>query len=118
MPALLWNLYIDLIKNSNELTVWLTSSNLRSWNFGTLSQYTDINVYRKILAFISTLILSSDFKYLGLLLIFVILIIRKESIFVFGLPFIFINLYYVHDYYFLAVVPFLIYFLIKSTNSF
>lgn len=116
IPTLIWNLYIDSIKNSNVLTVWLTSSNLRTWNFGTLSQYTDINVYRKIFAYLSTLILSSDLKYLGLLLIFIILIIRKESIFVFVLPFIFINLYYVHDYYFLAVVPFLIYFLIKSTN--
>ena len=117
-PALLWNIYIDLIKNSNELTIWLTSSNLRSWNFGRISQYTDINVLRKILSFLSTLILSSDFKYLGLLLILVIFIIRKESIFALGIPFVFINLYYSHDYYYLAVIPFLIYFLIKSSNSF
>ncbi len=38
LAAMAWTRHADAIKAANEATVWLTSSHMTSWNFGTLPQ--------------------------------------------------------------------------------
>jgi 4-amino-4-deoxy-L-arabinose transferase-like glycosyltransferase len=109
VPALLWTNFADSIKEKSDLTSWLTSQNLRTWNFGTFSQRfveTDwVNLLARYWLFggVAVLVL--------LPCLFVYLIGKKRTWFIFLLlllplvsPLTYFNLYVVHDYYFMAVV--------------
>tara|TARA_Y100000389_G_C17470708_1_gene530430 strand:+ start:3543 stop:5855 length:2313 start_codon:yes stop_codon:yes gene_type:complete len=115
-PNVVWNILADSVKESNALSAWLSSENLRIWNFASIEQYTDISIYRKIYSYVITNIWSYEFKYIGL--VFLILIIIKKPIILIPLfiPAVFLNLYNVHEYYFLAVIPPLCYFVISSIH--
>jgi hypothetical protein len=116
IPNIFWNIMADSIKESNALSAWLSSENLRIWNFASIEQYTDISIYRKIYSYIITNIWSYEFKYLGLIFL-ILIIIKKPIIFIpLVIPAVFLNLYNVHEYYFLAVIPPLCYFVISSIH--
>ena len=116
-PNIAWNLYADFIKAQNPLSAWLTSSNLRYWNFGTYEQYVDLLTYRKVVGLILDYIWGKEFVIVGLVIFLVTLWVRKEVFFIFLIPFIFLNLHQAHEYYFISVVPLLIIFITISFKS-
>jgi hypothetical protein len=111
--AIAWTLYADRVKLGLELTSYLTSSNLRSWNFGTLLQRLDPETYRLILDRIAQEI--AGFGLIGLLVALAAVIFQRRvddrittlgwlAVAVSG-PLVFVNLYYVHSYYLIAIYP-------------
>ncbi|MDB4247467.1 hypothetical protein N9838_00740 [Acidimicrobiia bacterium] len=108
IPNIAWNIYADYIKAQNPLSAWLTSSNLRYWNFGTYEQYLDPLVYRKVAGLILDYIWGKEFIILGILVFVMTVWVRKEAFIIFLIPFIFLNLHQAHEYYFISVVPLLI----------
>jgi len=115
----LWTSFADSIKRANPETDWLTSDNLIRWNFGTVAERFDPNIWVKIFNILDSL--SLGFKG-SFLLIFAILVylnqkeeFRKSTssflltlvISTFFGPLIFINLYFVHDYYFIPISVFM-----------
>lgn len=111
--AIAWTLYADRVKSGLELTSYLTSSNLRSWNFGTFTQRVDPQTYAVILDRIAQEI--AGFGLVGLLVAVLAVIFQrdvKDRITTLGWlavamsgPLVFINLYFVHAYYLIAVYP-------------
>lgn len=109
IPALLWTHYADNIKGGSELTAWLTSGNLRVWNFGTLAQRLNELDWISIFA---RYWLIGGMATLVILPILLIVALEKQAIWrvilLLILPFIspltYFNLYVVHDYYFMAVI--------------
>ncbi|MEA2621408.1 MAG: hypothetical protein QOH61_318 [Chloroflexota bacterium] len=104
-----WTLYADQVKSQSPLTAWLMSSQLTTWNFGTLSQRLDPNTW-------ITLIVRATQEFGGLLaaLFLVGLVIcfrvreqRRLWLAVAATavlpPLVFTNLYLIHDYYLVAV---------------
>lgn len=115
----LWTNYADTIKSQSQETAWLTSENLFTWNFGTLSARIDPNVWIKILNILDSLTLGFKGSFI-LVFSLVCYLFTKEKLksnrinFVMALiissiigPLVFINLYYVHDYYFIPLSVFL-----------
>ncbi len=113
-PTVLWNSYADQIKTTNPFTAWLTSQNLKEWNFGTFAQRIDVNNWRAIYDRV-------DQTVIGIGLVFVaisIFILMSQEIhsrnfrwMIFSSllgPIVFFNLYVVHDYYLVAIYPFLV----------
>ena len=76
----IWNFYADFIKSKNSLTTWLTSENLNSWNFGTIDQYQNIEIYRKISSFLLSNIWGEYFTFIGIALIIYIIFKKPEAI--------------------------------------
>lgn len=109
-----WQIYSDHIKESSPLTSWLTSQNLKSWNFGTAEQKFSFKNWELIFGRLNSYFLP--FSLPILLLIFPFLFEKeKKSILILGALgfssfltiFCLFNLYYIHDYYLIAVTPFL-----------
>jgi hypothetical protein len=111
--AIAWTLYADRVKLGLELTSYLTSSNLRGWNFGTVMQRLDPETYRVILDRIAQEI--AGFGVIGLLVALASVILQRRfddrlttlgwiAVAVSG-PMVFINLYFVHAYYLIAIYP-------------
>ncbi|MFV0493655.1 hypothetical protein [Mycobacterium sp.] len=121
--AMAWVRYGDSVKIQNPSTVFLTSENLRQWNFGTLGQRSHWAEYEPVLTRISDEIvgLSSVPPPLPLaifgLLAFVVFGILAAPTWVERIrragwlgvaasaPMLFFNLYQVHSYYLIAVFP-------------
>ena len=117
IPNIIWNFYADHVKSKNPLTTWLTSENLNSWNFGTIDQYQNIEIYRKISSFLLSNIWGEYFTFIGIALIIYIIFKKPEAIVVLITPFVFINLYNAHEYYFLSVVPIILFYIIFLTQT-
>ena len=109
IPAFAWTLYADSVKNRGIFTQWLTSANLRTWNFGTIQQRLGEFEWLSIFARI-WLLGGIGFFVLIFFLFFVIFESEKKRKLwiVISLPFVpvftYFNLYVVHDYYFLAIL--------------
>lgn len=111
--ALAWTFYADRVKLGLELTSYLTSSNLRTWNFGSLTQRFDPESYQVILERIAQEM--AGFGLAGLLIAAIATIFQQRwqdrlttlgwiAVAVSG-PLVFLNLYIVHSYYLIAVYP-------------
>lgn len=106
--AALWTRHADTIKAASPATEWLTSSELREWNLGTLAQRLEADTW---------IIILKRFPLLGLgvlLLLAAGLATRcsRHRRFWLGIwfaafgPFlVFTNLYVAHDYYLAAMTP-------------
>ena len=107
--TLLWTRFADGVKGQSELTVWLTSSNLPDWNFGTLSQRLVVDNTATILDRMSSL--GSPVAVWGVAIVIAGVATRWSWQFVTLalvplLAFaVFFNLYIVHDYYLAAIAP-------------
>jgi hypothetical protein len=112
--AWLWVRYTDAHKLSNPspLAHRLTSDALRSWNFGTASQWTDARTYFVMAKHVLT---TSAGSFLPIALLVSILAFLRSGrglivmlLLAFaGGPLVFTNLYVVHDYYWYANTAFL-----------
>lgn len=106
VAAALWTSFADRVKAGQASTAWLTSSALRTWNFGTLDQRLDPEVIWSMASDWASII---PFAVLPLLLIPALLHTTKRLEFAaVGLaavtgPLLFTNLYFVHNYYYSAV---------------
>lgn len=129
-----WNLYADSIKNSNPYTVWLNSKGLIPWNFGTLNQRIDPNIYLRLISRHEDLIFGIPIIILLILVILFFSINKIDNSLKFVTlcliigatigPIIFINLYFVHDYYMIAnnllwtsVISIVLYYILKVFNK-
>jgi len=108
-----WVKYTDYVKAASPFTEFLTSTQLKTWNFGTWDQKLDPIKWIPILSRIDTY-----FSPRAMLVLFVIALwciysySRKEIDFLFSFFLsallsvaLFFNLYYVHDYYLMAISP-------------
>ena len=104
VTGLRWVAFGDAIKQSNPLAAFLTSENLRDWNYGSLAQRLDPGFWRQIHGHLTFGMLSD----LALLLLAAGLTViearyRRAALlcaagYLIG-PLLFANLYAVHDYY-------------------
>lgn len=112
--AVLWTMHSDAIKNANIATVWLTSSNLSNWNYGTFAQKTSFSNWVEWFSKIHDFFLFGPlivFPFIGMLYMNKI---SKEGQDFFSAAvlsplltiFIFFNLY-LHEYYYIAISPFM-----------
>jgi hypothetical protein len=107
-----WTQHADSIKASSEATAWLTSSRLREWNFGTLSQRLHTENYRVLIEDGIKLFGPFTFGALVLSVPIVFFSVNYSKLLLASLlayatgVFVFINLYLVHEYYFVAVIPY------------
>lgn len=116
LPVLLgmaWTKYADVIKEQSIYTQFLSSGNLKSWNYGTLVQKTQWSNW--------VVILKRLENFFGGKLVLLFLIIsnifvgnQKNRYYMYGcIVSVFLtiwslfNLYFVHDYYLIAVSPLL-----------
>lgn len=103
--GVLWNEHANNIKEISSLTQFLTSDNLKNWNFGTLNQRLDVENYLLIgqhiknnnsfvifiLLLVPFFLLKKEFKYKKILIISILtFFISAFTLF---------NLYKVHSYY-------------------
>ena len=109
LAASMWTRHADNIKAQDPYTVFLTSGNLKTWNFGTVDQRLDVNNWMYVISRIPSLAGS-----MGLLLAAVVVMLAfwrasPPAIALSLVPVaavgIFFNLYAVHDYYLCAVYP-------------
>jgi len=118
MIGLLWVKYSDLIKSQSIYTHPLMSKNLKTWNYGTLGQKIDLDVWSVILTrihryFAPYLIMGSLFpvSVYGLYHFKnkknVVLFYISTLIAIFFTLFTLINLYYIHDYYLIGISPYI-----------
>ena len=110
VAAIVWTRHADMIKAASQPTEWLTSGELRDWNFGPLDQRFERETWETIIDRMRGTVLLS-------LWIFVPVAIvagarSQERRFWLGvaatvlLPLlVFTNLYYVHEYYLAAITP-------------
>ncbi len=108
--ALVWTHFANTIKEAHPITNQLTSSALQAWNFGSIEQRTDLNIYLSLGANPVYLIFGA--AALMLPLAWFSIKTRQEQIAVIAVSLVsvinvglFINLYYIHEYYFLAILP-------------
>ena len=111
VAATAWTLHADAIKESTAATRFLTSSALRTWNFGTLDQRLDTAVWRQIGGVYAELLIGP----VGLVLLIAAALgiwRAKQRLFWIGIagtafvpPLVFTNLYFIHEYYAVAVAP-------------
>jgi hypothetical protein len=111
LPAYAWTRWADHQKESSLMTEWLSSANLKDWNFGTLGQrliYLDWQRTMGDMFFPS--VASGMFISVGLIILAVSFGNHRRTsfglliVFISG-PALFTNLYFVHDYYWTAVLP-------------
>lgn len=102
----LWTSYSDVVRQQNILGMEMTSKALTSWNFGTLQQHFDLNIFKTIIW--NRIFARNLSGYLGILLLGIVVAFGERrikkilliSFFFFLLPIeLFINLNLVHDYY-------------------
>jgi hypothetical protein len=111
-----WTVHADAVKNNDPFAKYLTSSALRTWNFGTLGQRFDPTVIRQIadtelrLVIGPPVLLALPLLALALVAVWHSPRRRLWLAWLAGAaagPLLFINLYYVHDYYLAAITPLL-----------
>lgn len=104
IPGYVWSIYADDVKSASVATDWLTSSNLQSWNFGTLDQ--------RVMLFSWQAIVGRFYLLIGVTIFLIPFLLKVKRfapgilalIFAGILPvLVYFNLYVVHDYYFLAI---------------
>jgi len=113
IAAVAWTAFADSVKSRNELTVFLTSSALREWNFGTIPQRLELSNYLSVVGRVTN-------EIVGPLLVPLILGVagtlllrgRGQRIDTLGWilaaasgPLVFFNLYVIHSYYLIAIYP-------------
>lgn len=106
--SLAWRHHADRILQASEATRWLSSSNLKTWTFGTLDQRSlwenwktiidrvDGYVFPRHLIILLLLIPLLSGKSRGLAVASMLSMVAGVSVF--------FNLYFVHDYYLVAVM--------------
>lgn len=111
IPTFVWTNYADSVKLQNPLTVWLTSENLSEWNFGTIRQRIDPEVWATITKTADQTIFGSLILFFGLTIIYVLTSDKNKREFllffsIIGMaPLLFTNLYWAHMYYLSAIYP-------------
>jgi hypothetical protein len=116
VAGIIWTAYSDYVKSNDPLTKFLTSSALRDWNFGKLTQRIDPAVYSTIIGRITSEIAGTGMVpiLLGLVAaIFLPSLAQRLAtcgwfIVAISAPLVFLNLYYIHAYYLIAVYPALV----------
>ncbi len=116
VAAVLWSRYADAVKEKNPLADAWTSSNLTTWNFGTIRQRVDPSVWTTILDRWAELIAGP--ACIGLIVATLAAVLMRDraqrwrtlGFLVCGVagPFVFVNLYWIHEYYAAAVYPALV----------
>ena len=109
-PVALWTLWSDGVKRANSLTEFLTSTNLRDFNFGTWDQRLDPHAWGDPYVRFSEALVGGP--VVGVIVVVVALAFSRSALLV-GLtlvaalsaPIVFLNLYG-HDYYPIAIYPF------------
>ena len=110
LAAAAWTRHADAIKAASRTTEWLTSTELREWNFGTLDQRLERGTWETILDRIRGTVALFGWIFLP---VAVFAGTRsRQRWFWLGIasavvlpPLVFTNLYYVHDYYLAAITP-------------
>lgn len=104
-----WTTHANSTKASNPATQWLTEENLKTWNYGTLSQRFNWGNWLAILDRVDQLVVI---RYSLLFIIIVALsrrIYRRAAAALAAAALVpvvvFFNLYAVHDYYLVAISP-------------
>ena len=111
IPSLAWNYWADEQKSKSNFTYWLTSKNLRTWNFGTIRQRLNIFEWEKSVQqiFLPSVVGSSIVAFLLVVLAILFSKYPRRPVAFLALfssgPIVFTNLYFVHDYYWTAVIP-------------
>ena len=110
MSGVGWSEIANGIKALHPITNQLTSSSLRSWNFGTLEQRLDLGVYLKLATTPLLLILGASMLLILPALYLTRRTLEWKELLAISLVAVtnislFINLYFVHEYYFMAVYP-------------
>jgi len=109
LVGLAWTRYADAIKAASDATVWLTSSGLEAWNFGSVPQRLAVDSWTPI--FSSVILLAGGIALPFLAYPAVRFTLARRQIrfwtWIFltaaGPVLVFFNLYVVHDYYAIAV---------------
>ncbi len=102
-----WVWITDQIKEMNPIAGFLTSKNLASFNFGTLAQHWDPQVWKALWTHWMAAVMPW-WAFLAALVGLAIAPARSRLVFALGTvaflvgQFVFINLYAIHDYYFYA----------------
>ena len=113
LPAVLWTAYSDAIKSGGALSALMTSTNLRSWNFGSIALRLRLEYWSKV--FGGKILLLGGFAPVVVLLALAIRNKRvgwnRDAAMFAGAgllgPLIFANLHFVHDYYLVGSLAFL-----------
>ena len=110
VAAAAWTRHADAIKAASRTTEWLTSWELRDWNFGTLDQRLDRDVWETIFDRIRHTVVGLTWVFLPVAIVAAAR--SRQRLFWLGIasaallpPLVFTNLYFVHDYYLAAVTP-------------
>lgn len=111
LAAILWIRHADAIKSASPTTAWLTSAKLREWNFGTVAQRLDPDVWGVISA--RVILWITGVVGAALLCVAVLAVVKSpQRLFWVGValagllpPLAFTNLYFQHTYYLAAVTP-------------
>lgn len=112
VPNIIWNLIADNVKNANEQTAWLSSSNLVYWNFIYPENIMNPKYWFNLLDFYLSTFWDTKYLFiLGILFLLFIITNNRLVLITFVPVLIFSNLYTSHYYYLIAVIPFLIYFI-------
>ena len=112
IPNTIWNLFVDNVKNSNEQTAWLSSSNLVYWNFVSAENIINPKYWFNLFDFYLSTFWDTKYLFiLGILFLLFIITNNRLVLITFVPVLIFSNLYTSHYYYLIAVIPFLIYFI-------
>ncbi len=112
--SLLWTLYADNLKKENPLASgFITSYDLRFWNFGNTAQRLAPATWQRILEVTQNSVIGNNwFMIASLVSVFLLRRFRLLTVVCllayFSGPLIFTNLYFVHDYYFYATAIFLL----------
>lgn len=108
LTSVVWTIYTDRLKAQNALAAnFLTSFEMRYWNFGNTKQRLVLDTWQRFLDTTEEKIIGTRWLLVGLAttLLFAkryrLQILLSSLIYLSGLV-IFTNLYYVHDYYFYA----------------
>lgn len=110
ISGVVWSEVANGVKTLHPITDQLTSSSLRSWNFGTLDQRFDPGVYLKLASTPILLILGVAILLIVPAVYATRLTFEWKELLALSLValtnlLLFINLYYVHEYYFIAIYP-------------
>ena len=107
-------LHGDAVKAASPFTEFLTSANLRTWNFGTIDQRLDPQMWDRIAMHANGIVGSSlIFLIVALVALFVVprrlaILIGSGLVSILGAILLLFNLYVIHDYYLIAVAPILV----------
>jgi hypothetical protein len=113
--GLAWTAYADAVKTREQLPAFLTSSALREWNFGSMSERLDLAVWHLIASRIADTIAGPGLLFLGIGVVAIAVRGRGRTrvewawIAVALAPLaVFTNLYFQHDYYLSGIYPTLV----------